>query len=135
MEKRYRALRIVATLYKIVGVIVLVIAVLSGIGICLAGVLGGTALEGYARQVGGNVNGIGFLGSALGGIITALVTLIGGLLSGLSLFAVGEGISLALAIEENTRSTALHLAAVGRQMAPPPPTAPEAPFVPPVGQA
>lgn len=111
MEKRYRALRIISTLYKILGAIVLVIAVLSAIGLCLAGVLGGTALQGLSNDLGSNGAAMGFLGSAFGGIIVGLASLIGGGLSGLSLFAMGEGISLAIAVEENTRATAIALAA------------------------
>jgi hypothetical protein len=133
MEKRYRALRIISTLYKVVGVIVLAVALLSSIAICLAGVLGGSAMEGYARQMGGDMSGLGFFGTALGGIITAAVSLVGGLITGLSLYAMGEGISLAIAVEENTRATAMHVAALSKPAAPPPP-AESSPFAPPPSQ-
>jgi hypothetical protein len=54
------------------------------------------------------------VGSALGGIIAGLGLLIGGALSGLTLFATGEGISLLIAMEENTRATAAYLTAQAR---------------------
>ena len=111
MEKRYRALHIISTLYKVLGVIVLVIAILSGVGICLAGVLGGSALQSMGDQLGRGGAIVGLLSSALGGIIAGLFGMIGGGLTGLSLYAVGEGISLAIALEENTRATAAFLAA------------------------
>ena len=117
MEKRYRALRIISTLYKVAGVIVLVLVVLGSVGLCLAGVLGGTALEQFSREYGG-MGGMGAAGSAAAGIIGALGLLIGGGLSGLTLYATGEGISLLVAMEENTRASAMYLAAQVRPAAP-----------------
>jgi hypothetical protein len=58
MEKRYRALRIIATFYKIAGALVLAFALLAAVGLCLAGVLGGTALEGFNREFG-DMRGMG----------------------------------------------------------------------------
>jgi hypothetical protein len=111
MEKRYRALRIISTVYKILGTIVLVIAVLSAAGLCLMGVLGGSVFQSMRSDLPAEVAGMGMFGSAIGGVIIGIVSLIGGGLSGLSLFAMGEGISLAIAIEENTRATTMYLAA------------------------
>ena len=85
----------------------LVLAVSSAAGLCLAGVLGGTALQSLSNDLGSNAAGMGLLGSALGGALIGLVSLIGGGISGLSLFAMGEGISLAIAVEENTRAAAM----------------------------
>jgi hypothetical protein len=96
---------------------VLAFALLAAVGLCLAGVLGGTALEGFSRDFG-DMRGMGLMGSALGGIIAGLGMLIGGALSGLTLFATGEGISLLIAMEENTRATAAYLAAQARTPAP-----------------
>lgn len=122
MEKRYRALRIISTLYKIAGVIVLVFAVLAGAGLCLAGVLGGGALEEMSREFG-DMGGMGLMGSALGGLFAGLGAFIGGGLSGLTLYATGEGIALLIATEENTRAAAMYLAAQAR----PAPVVPPAP--------
>lgn len=125
MEKRYRALRIISTLYKILGIIVLVIAIISAVGACLGGVLGGANFQNLFGQ---EMSALGGVGSVVAGIIGALVGLIFGGLGGLSLYAMGEGISLAIAVEENTRASAMHLAAHNR------PAAPAAPVVPPAPQ-
>jgi hypothetical protein len=110
MEKRYRALRIVGTLYKIIGVILLIIAVISGIGVCVSGFLGGAAFQGLQNWEP-SVQGLGAIGSAVAGVIAGLGALIGGGLGGLTLFATGEGIYLLIAIEENTRTAAMHATA------------------------
>jgi hypothetical protein len=125
MEKRYRALRIISTFYKIAGALVLAFAFLAAVGLCLVGVLGGTLVEGLRSDF----SNLGGVNSAVGGIIAGLGLLIGGALSGLTLFATGEGISLLIAMEENTRATAMHLAA--HQRAPAPVVTPVAPLAPP----
>lgn len=112
MEKRYRALRIISTLYKVFGAIVLVIAVLAAIATCLMSVLGGSLFTSMMSQdMPSGYAGLGFMSSALTGVIIGFISLIGGGFSGLSMFAMGEGISLAIAIEENTRATAVSLVA------------------------
>jgi hypothetical protein len=134
MEKRYRALRIISTLYKIAGVIVLVFAILGAAAACLGGILGGTALQQLSQDLGTNAQAFGLVSSALGGILTGLGLIIGGGLSGLTLYATGEGIALLIAMEENTRATAMHLTAQVRHSSPvtaPLPTPPPPP--PPAG--
>lgn len=118
MEKRYRALRIISTLYKILGTVVLVIAVLSAAGMCLMGILGGSVFQSLGSDLPSEVAGMGMFGSALGGIFIGIVSLISGGISGLSLFAMGEGISLAIAIEENTRASTMYLAAQNQPAVP-----------------
>ena len=107
MEKRYRALRLVGTLYKILGAIVLVLAIIAAIGVCLAGILGGQALSEFSRDYGGDFRNLGVFSGALGGIISGVFTLIGGGIGGLTLFATGEAIYLLMDIEENTRAARL----------------------------
>jgi len=46
------------------------------------------------------------VGGILGGILSAVVVLIGGGLAAICHFAIGEAIMVFLAIEENTRATA-----------------------------
>lgn len=108
MEKRYRALRIVGTMYKIIGGVVLILALVSAVGACLAGILGGASLSQFSQDFGNNLGRMGLFGPALGGILAGLGMLIFGGLGGLTLFATGEGIYLLLAIEENTRAVALN---------------------------
>jgi hypothetical protein len=106
MEKRYRALRIVGSLYKILGAIVLILTIISAIGVCVVGVLGGAAMNDFSREFSRGFNGMGMVGGALGGILSALAVMIGGGIGGLTLFATGEAICLLIDIEENTRLTA-----------------------------
>lgn len=103
MEKRYRALRIIGTMYKIIGATLLVLAIVGAIGICAAGIIGGSAMQDFTNEFGPGMRGFGMLGGALGGIISGLFALIGGGLGGLTVYATGEAIYLLIDIEENTR--------------------------------
>lgn len=107
MEKRYRALRIIGSVYKILGAIILVLTIVSAVGICLAGIVGGTALRDFSREFGPGMRGMGVLGGAIGGILSALITLVFGGLGGLTVYATGEAIYLLIDIEENTRAARL----------------------------
>ncbi len=67
--------------------------------------LGGAALDSLSREFGGRGAG-GLFGGVLGGLLTSgLVILYGGGMA-VTLYAFGEGVSLLLALEENTRLTA-----------------------------
>jgi len=118
VEKRYRALRLIATIYKVVGVILGVLVVLAVLGICLNLVLGtgGLALPelGRPRSWPGLFPWWGWRSSlamprALGGVIMAVFVLVGGGLNALTFYGLGELITLLLALEENTRATAAAL--------------------------
>lgn len=111
MEKRYTALRVVGTLYKVLGIIAAVITALVVIGICIAAAAGGAAWGRILEDMGefGPYMMPGAWGGALGGALIAIaVILYGGLIS-ISLYAAGEGVYLLLALEENTRATAILL--------------------------
>lgn len=108
MEKRFKALRFMGTLYKILGVINGVATLILAVGICAVSVLGGAGLSDFAGQYG--VHGTEILG-ALGGVLLGGVVLILGSLSAISLYALGEGVYLLIAIEENTRAVATRLQA------------------------
>ncbi len=109
MERKYRALRIVATIFKVLAWITLVIGVLGAI-LFVVGVvwlsISGMGMQGpiapyYYRGLGGApivVSLIGALGIALGPILSFLF-----------LYASAEMIYLFLDIEQNTRETAYHL--------------------------
>ena len=126
MQHRYRALRIVGTVYKIIGVIVLILAVLGAIGsVIFGGLIGGLARQSATGPFGS------VAGGAFGGLIVAVLVLLYGLGIGVTLYGVGEGIYLLLALEENTRETATLLrptqgavaGAPSQPVAPPPPAA------------
>lgn len=82
MEKKFKVLRIIASVYKVLGVAVLIV------GIALSIILPLSAPQPLGSRVGA------FLALLFAALFYALL-----------LFAAGEFISLGLAIEENTRAT------------------------------
>lgn len=114
MEKRYTALRIIGTIYKVLGVIVGIVALLGVIGLCLTAVLGGAALGGAGQQS----QVFGALGGAVGGILAAIITAVYGAAVAITLYAMGEGVYLLINVEENTRATMLLLEQRNRQNPP-----------------
>jgi hypothetical protein len=109
MEKRYAALRTIGTIYKVLGIAVASITVLMIIGICLFIFLGGVGGALAAGGGRGDDVALGVFGSLLGSILVTLfsgiVMIIYGGSIALTLYAMGEGIYLMLALEENTRMT------------------------------
>jgi len=103
MEKRFRALRFIGTVYKVLGAITAIVTILGAIGICLTAAAGGAALDQFGNQ---NQALGGLLGGLVGGVLIAIVTLLYGSAIAISLYALGEGVYLAISVEENTRMTA-----------------------------
>jgi hypothetical protein len=103
MEKKFRILRIIGTLWKVLAWIVLVGGILSALGILLAGALGsgGFILRLFEQETGVVPGALGIVSSIFGFIVALAFTIIYFLI----LYAVGELIYLMLAIEENTRKT------------------------------
>jgi hypothetical protein len=116
MERRYSALRTIATIYKVAGIIVLIITIISILGICATSVLGGSMFNRLSSQYGNFPSPGGTIGGILGGLIASLVSILTGGGLALTLYATGEGIYLLLAMEENTRATTVLLQ---RQLNPP----------------
>ncbi|GAP11905.1 hypothetical protein BECAL_03101 [Bellilinea caldifistulae] len=87
MEKKFQALRVIATLFKVLAVIIVIAAIIAAV----AGVVS------FAVSHRG-------LGLSRLGLFSGINFLIGGLISGLFLYGFGELIYLLLAIEENTRA-------------------------------
>lgn len=106
MIKKYKALRLVGTIYKIIGAIILVITIIGAAGSCISGLLGGALLSGFANQLSLNTSPTDSGGMAVVGIISGFVILLWGLIAGVTTFALGEGIYLLIDIEENTRVSA-----------------------------
>jgi asparagine N-glycosylation enzyme membrane subunit Stt3 len=116
MEQRYRALRTIASIYRVLGYIVLVLTILVFLAICGLSVVGSTATNSIARQYGGTGAGI------IGGIFVSISALIYGGIMAISLIGISEAIYLLIAVEENTRRTAYIL---GNQNKPPAAPGPE----------
>jgi len=105
MEKQYGALRIIGTIYKVLGAIVAFLTILSILGFCATSLLGGAVLG----SLGDDTGVAGLFGSVLGALIFSVVALIWGGSLAVTLYAAGEGVYLLLALEENTRTTAMLL--------------------------
>jgi hypothetical protein len=108
MEKKYRILRIVATIWKVLAWIVLVLSVLGGCLTFALGVMGGAAAS---RN---DALGLGLGGGLIGGGITALIAIFFGVLYFVSLYAFAELVDVMIALEENTRATAEQLKNIGK---------------------
>jgi len=113
MEKKFKALRFVATVYKVLGIIAGVLTILGSIGFCLFSILGGSLMNsmmnGLNNYGGGSASPAGLFGGIVGGVIVGVLILLYGGIASISLYAIGEGIYLFIGIEENTRTTALLL--------------------------
>ena len=98
MEKKYTVLRVIATLYKIAGVLIALGTVLAVILMIVGVAAGDRALRQYGFDSGPVVAFIG-----------VIITFIAGGLSALGVFAIGEALYLLIGLEENTRFTAVLL--------------------------
>lgn len=107
MKSRFGILRFIGSLYKIIGIILAVLAVIAALGVCLMSFISGAALDTLGREFG--MPGAGMAGGFFGGLFGALMLLIGLGIAAISQYAIGEAIFLFLAIEENTRATAAFL--------------------------
>ena len=119
MERRYHALRTIATIYRMLGYIVAVVTILAILAICGLSVISGTALQSVSQDIGINSRASGIAGSIFAGLIISLVVLIYGGVVAISLIAFGEGIYLLISMEENTRKTALLIENQTKVVAPP----------------
>jgi len=108
MEKKFKILRFIGTVYRILGIITAVLTLLGAAGICLTSILGGAMMDQLQNQFG-DIGPVGLMGGAAGGVIIGGVVLLWGAITALLLLATGEGISLLLSLEENTRTTALYM--------------------------
>ena len=130
MEKKFKVLRIIGTIWKILAWIVFIIGVLSATGILLTSIFGGGMLSRFGQEYG-EMPWAAWAFSVAGGIVAFIVSLIATIVNFLLLYAAGEFIYLLLAIEENARLAAQWMQARSAPLAysPPSPTMP-----PPLGQ-
>jgi hypothetical protein len=118
MQKKFRALRIVALIYKVIAWILLIGGI---VGALMTVVIG--AIQGRVGQVSPMMGRVPLLGRTEGlwvGIVTGVLVLLAALVQFVLLYAASEVIDLALAIEQNTRETAYFLR--GENVVPPPPS-------------
>ena len=119
MEKKYSALRTVASIMKGLGILVGIITSILVVIICLASFAGGAAFDSLSREFGGSSGLLGSLSGALVGVIGSLVPIIMGGSLALTLYAIGEAVNVQIDIEENTRSMAYMLRGTSTMQAPP----------------
>ncbi len=100
MVKKFRVLRIVAVIWKVIAWIVLVASILGGCGTLVLGLMAGGAGASSNNALGA------MLGGALGGAVTGLIAILFGILYFIFLYAFAELVDVMLALEENTRATA-----------------------------
>jgi hypothetical protein len=105
MERKFPALRIIGTIYKVLGVIAGLGALLTAIGICVTAFAGGAAADTAVRQFGGDI-GFGLFGGVLSGLIFGGVVLLYGAVISVTMYGLGEMVFLLITLEENTRTTA-----------------------------
>jgi hypothetical protein len=103
MDTKFRVLRIIGTLWKVLAWIVLVGGILFSLGLLLVGLLGsgGALLRLFGQDASAMPSAMGIVSSLIGFVATLIATIIYFLI----LYAVGDLIYLLLAIEENTRRT------------------------------
>ena len=103
MEKKFTVLRIIGVVYKVLAWIVLILGILAALGVLAAGVWGETRVT---RAPGIFPRSYVPLMGIAEGLLGALGIVLGAGFYFLLLYAFGEAIYLALAIEANTRATA-----------------------------
>ncbi len=98
MRKRFQVLRIIATIFRILGIVTAAVALVLGM-ITLVMSMAGNQIWQF---IGIDAN-IGFFGS----LAAAFLIILLGAFKALIMYGAGELISLLLSIEENTHNTAL----------------------------
>jgi len=96
MDRRFTALRVIGTVFKILAWISLILGVIAAIGMLILG---------FTLSEQSGLLGLE-LGSSLAGIAMFVVLLIITVFGFLVLYAIGESVYLFLSVEESTRRTA-----------------------------
>ncbi len=108
MQRKFMVLRVVATIFKVLAWIILVVGVLSACGMLAVGAMPGLLGSGGggSNVLSTNVRALGIVGGLIGGLVAIFFTL----LYFLFVFAFGDLVHLLISLEENTRLTAERLA-------------------------
>jgi hypothetical protein len=126
MDKRFRALRVVAVVWKVLAWIVLIAGILAALFVVVIGAIQGRF--GEPSMVLAMVPGIKMVTGLIPGVIAGVGLALGALIQFVLMYAFGEVIELGLALEQNTRETAYYLKGEGAMPAPPPPVSWETPL-------
>jgi hypothetical protein len=100
MKKRFQVLRIIATIFRVLGIVIAAVALVASLITLVMSLAGGQVW----RMLGIDAN-TGFFG----GLIAAFLVILLGAFYALIMYGYGELISLLLALEENTHNTVLLL--------------------------
>lgn len=132
MEKKFRILRVIGTIWKVLAWIVLILGVIASFATLLMSIFGGGMMRQFLPP-GEHMPWSPLAFGAVGGIVGFLISLVLTLIYFLSLYAAGEFIYLLLAIEENTHLTAQWIQSQSMVQAPAaaPPAYPTPPPPPP----
>lgn len=103
MQKKFRGLSIIGLLLKIIGVLEIIVGLVSALIIPLVLSDSHVSLLQFGLQDVFPASGLVL------GIITGVFVFLVGLVCGLLTFSAGELFNVVIAIEENTRITAMHL--------------------------
>jgi hypothetical protein len=105
VEKRFRTLRFISTLYKIIGMLLLIAGTVGG----LLGTVLAVAFNNHFMELVCYYPSCTALGEPNGSLLLMGIVFALGLVLFLCLFGLGEAIALGVSIEENTRRTAFIL--------------------------
>jgi len=108
MEKKFRALRIVSVVFKVMAWITLIGGILGALAAIILGTVGGSAMA-RTPELRNLMPLLGGGGGILAGILSGLGILVGSLIGFVLFYAYAELVYLAIAIEQNTRECAYYL--------------------------
>jgi hypothetical protein len=106
MQKKFGVLRFAASVFKVLGILWGIIVLIA----CALTIVAASAGPQVMNSVIGTGNYVDMgSGGFIAGLFGALLVLVFGLIGALCIYALGELINLLVAVEENTRASALAL--------------------------
>jgi len=117
--KKFRALRLVALICRVIAWIVLVLGIIGALVAIVLGAIVGRV--GDPSPLLSQVPGVSNVVDPISGVVAGVAVLVVALLQFLLIYAASDVIHLALDLEQNTRETAFYLR--GESTMPPPPAA------------
>jgi hypothetical protein len=100
MKKRFQFLHVIATIFRILGIIIAGVAMVASLVTLVMAMAGGQIW---------NIFGLDANTGFFGGLMVAFLEVLAGFLYAMLMYGYGEMISLMLALEENTHNTVLLL--------------------------